>query len=100
MTHALSISTDPPTSGPLRVHFSGDTPLVEGSSIVVRVFTTRPATAVCRLGQTGTMSCKLLHCTLNVTQVLRLGPIYLHYTENVLKYVSECMEKATLKWSF
>ena len=62
VVYILSISSEPSRnmSGPLKVYFSGNTPLVNGFSITVQVFTSKPATAICHLGQTKTMPCELL----------------------------------------
>ena len=62
LIYVLSILSEPSRnlSAPLKVYFSGNTPLVNGLSITVQVFTSKPATAICRLGQTKTMPCKLL----------------------------------------
>ena len=60
--YVLSISSEPSrnVSGPLKVYFSGNTPLVNGFTITVQVFTSKPATAICHLGKTTTMLCELL----------------------------------------
>ena len=62
LMYVLSILSEPSRnlSAPLKVYFSGNTPLINGFSITVQVFTSKPATAICRFGQTKTMPCKLL----------------------------------------
>ena len=62
VVYILSISSEPSRnmSGLLKVYFSGNTPLINGFSITVQVFTSKPAIAICRLGQTKTMPCELL----------------------------------------
>jgi len=51
-------STDPPTTeiptavaAPLEVYLAGNTPRIEGNSVIIQVRTNKPAFAECRLGR-------------------------------------------------
>ena len=94
--YILSNSSEPSRnmSGPLKVYFSGNTPLVNGFSITVQVFTSKPATAICRLGQTKTMPCELLlsqhQCIKCFRDFIPAVCIYMQFQEAFLLLYISC----------
>ena len=63
----LTVTTSAPSPGPLKVHFSGNTPHVVENTVTVQVFANKPASAICRLGHATPLPCKQFPQCHNIT---------------------------------